>query len=60
MDESHLGVFDAKEGCEALFELSHCGILAETDYLSRLTVGNSHKNAHLMGFGGDICSWLAN
>ena len=51
-----MGVFYAKEGYEALFELSHCGILAETDYLGRLTVENTNKNVHLRGLGGELCS----
>ena len=53
-----MGVFYAKEGCEALFQLGHCGILAETDHLGRFSVENSHKNAHLRGLGGELCSWL--
>ena len=55
-----MGVFDAKEDCEAPFELSHCGFLAETDHLGRLTVENSHKNADLRSQSGDLFSWMAN
>ena len=64
MNKSHLsaylGVFHAKEHCEAPFELSQCGILAETDHLGSFNVEYSHKNADLRGHSGDLCSWLSN